>query len=126
MSYKTDYKRVLGLGSAHSGTEHWISQRLTAIGLIFLGPAFIIPFMQALGTGREAVLAVYANPFNALVAIGFFIVMFRHLRLGVQVVVEDYVHGERVRQISLITNALFWRGLAVTAVYAVAKLALGA
>jgi len=126
MSYKTDYKRVLGLGSAHSGTEHWISQRLTAIALLFLGPAFLIPFIRALGSGHDAVLATYANPFNALVAIGFFIIMFRHLRLGVQVVIEDYVHGERTRQLSLIANALFWRGFAVVGVFAVAKLALGA
>jgi len=126
MSFKTDYKRVEGLGSARDGTHHWISQRLTAIALIFLGVFFIIPFMSALGAGFGAVRIIYSDPLNALVAIGFFIVGFRHLRLGLQVVIEDYVHDPRILSISLITNALIWRGFAIAGVFAVAKIALGA
>lgn len=126
MSFKTDYKRVAGLGSAKDGTGHWISQRLTAIALLALGPLFLIPFMRALGAGHEAVLATYSHPFHALMAVGFFIVGFRHLRLGLQVVIEDYIHAERLRMISLIVNALAWRGFAVAGAFAVAKIALGA
>jgi len=126
MSFKTDYKAVAGLGSAKDGTGHFISQRLTAIALMPLGVLFLIPFMKALGSDHEAVLATYQNPFHALIAIGFFIVGFRHLRLGLQVVIEDYVHAERPRMIYMILNALAWRGFAVAGAFAVAKIALTA
>ena len=126
MNYKTDYKAVAGLGSAKEGTGHFISQRLTAIALIVLGPLFIYPFAKVLGQGHEAVLALYAHPYHAIIAIGFFLVGFHHLRLGVQVVIEDYVHGERKRMILLILNALSWRGFAVAGAFAVAKIAFGA
>jgi succinate dehydrogenase / fumarate reductase, membrane anchor subunit len=86
MNFKTDYKAVAGLGSAKGGTGHFISQRLTAIALVPLGILFVFTFVRALGEGHDAVLAIYRHPFNALIAIGFFIVMFRHLRLGLQVV----------------------------------------
>jgi len=126
MAFKTDYKAVAGLGSAREGTGHYISQRITAIALIFLGPMFMIPFVRALGAGHEAVLATYSHPFHALIAFGFIIVGFRHLRLGVQVVIEDYVHGEATRMVAIITNALLWRGLAVAGAFAIAKIALTA
>ncbi len=126
MSYKTDFKAVEGLGGAKDGVGHWSSQRLTAIALIPLGALFVFPFTRALGSGYDAMTMIYSDPFNALVAIGFFLVGFRHLRLGVQVVIEDYVHSPRVRTLSLITNALAWRAFAVAGVFAVAKIALGA
>lgn len=126
MSYKTDFKGVAGLGGAKDGVGHWTSQRLTAIALIVLGALFILPFARALGAGYEAVFIIYSDPINALVAIGFFLVAFRHLRLGVQVVIEDYVHSPRARTVSLITNALVWRGFAVAGAFAVLRIALGA
>ena len=126
MSFKTDYKAVAGLGSAKGGTEHFISQRITAIALIFLAPIFIYTFAGALGAGHEAVIRTYSHPFNALIAFGFLVVGFRHLRLGVQVVIEDYVHGERMRMVCVLLNAMVWRGFAVAGVFAVAKIALTA
>ncbi|MCA8868152.1 MAG: succinate dehydrogenase, hydrophobic membrane anchor protein [Rhodobacteraceae bacterium] len=126
MNYKTEYKAVAGLGSAKDGTGHFISQRLSAIALIALGPLFLFPFVNALGEGHQAVLETYRHPFNALIAAGLMIVGFRHLRLGVQVVIEDYVHGERRKLVLMVLNALIWRGFAVAGVFAVAKIALGA
>lgn len=126
MAYKTDYKAVAGLGSAKDGTGHFISQRLTAIALVPLALCFLYPFMRALGSGHEAVLETYRHPFNALIAVGFLIVGFRHLRLGLQVVIEDYIHAERPRMICMILNALTWRGLAIAGAFAVASIALGA
>ena len=128
MSFKTDFKSVSGLGSAKEVGSHWMSQRLTAIALLPLSLAFIYPFASNIGAGgggREAVIATYQHPFHALVAIGFFIVVFRHLRLGMQVVIEDYVHGSRARTLSLIMNGFMWRACAVAGVFAVARLALG-
>jgi len=126
MSYKTDFKSATGLGSAKDGTQHWISQRLTAIALFPLGLLFLYPFAASLGSGYEAVIARYSDPFNALVAIGFILVAFRHLRLGLQIVIEDYVSTSRNRTASLIANALIWRAFAVAGAFAVAKIAFGA
>jgi len=126
MSFRTDMAKARGLGSAKDGTHHWVSQRLTAIALIPLTLAFLYPFATSLGSGYEAVRETYQNPIHALVAILTFLVMFRHLRLGIQIVVEDYVHGPRLRAGLLITNALIWRGFAVIGIFAVAKIAFGA
>ena len=126
MRFMTAARRVAGLGAAHDGTHHFISQRLTALALLFLLPAFLIPFMRALGAGHQAMIETYRDPFHALVAIGVFVIGFRHLRLGLQVVIEDYVHSPATRLALLIWNALFWRGLGAAAAFAVALIAFSA
>ena len=126
MGYRTDRQRVMGLGSAHDGTDHWWSQRLTAIALVPLALLFIFPFAQSLGGGFEAVRATYARPFHAIVAIMFLLVAFRHLQLGVQVVIEDYVSDKPLRTGALLANTLFCWAFALTGVFAVAKIAFAA
>jgi succinate dehydrogenase / fumarate reductase membrane anchor subunit len=126
MSFLTDYKRVAGLGSAKTGTEHFVEQRLSAIALIPLSLLFLYTFIPALGAGYEAVLAIYARPIPALIAIMFIWAMFSHLRMGLQVVIEDYIPNHRVQMRLLIINALLWRAAAIAGVFAVAKLAFTA
>jgi succinate dehydrogenase / fumarate reductase, membrane anchor subunit len=123
MSYRTARQRVEGLGTAHDGTDHWWSQRLTSVALVPLTLLFVFPFAQSLGDGFEAVRATYARPFHAVVAILFLLVAFRHLALGVQVVIEDYVHDKPVRTAALLANTLICWALALTGVFAVAKIA---
>lgn len=94
MSFRTPRARATGLGTAHSGTHHWWAQRLTSIALIPLSILFVIPFAGALGQGHEAVIALYANPFHAIVAILMIAVTFQHLHQGLQVVIQDYVHDK--------------------------------
>ncbi|MFV0476144.1 MAG: succinate dehydrogenase, hydrophobic membrane anchor protein [Pikeienuella sp.] len=122
MSFLTDRARATGLGSAKDGTHHWWSQRITAIALVPLGLLFIIRFALALGDGYEAVRAAYANPFNAIIAGLFILVACNHLRLGLQVVFEDYIHGA-ARTAALIANTLFCATLAFAGIFAVAKIA---
>lgn len=124
MSYLTDRKRVQGLGSAKSGTHHFISQRVTAIALIPLVVLFVLPFGYNLGAGYDRVIAAYSHPINAIIAVLFFIAVFTHLRLGLQVVIEDYVHGKMARTALLLANTLFCWLLGLTGVFAVAKIAL--
>lgn len=126
MSYLSDRKRVTGLGSAKGGVEHWVSQRMTAIALIPLSLLFIFPFMRTLGDGYDAMIATYARPGNAIVAVMFFIVLFRHHRLGMQVVIEDYIHNHRRQVQLLILNNLVWRAVGITALFAIAKITFGA
>lgn len=122
MSFLTDRARAHNHGSAKEGVEHWWQQRLTAIALVPLGLLFIFPFAGALGDGHEAVVALYANPWHAIIAGLFIIVGFNHLRLGVQVVVEDYVHGAAGKTL-LILNSLLCAALAFAGLFAVAKIA---
>ena len=122
MSFLTDRARAHNHGSAKEGVEHWWQQRLTAIALVPLGLLFIFPFAGALGDGHEAVVTLYANPWHAIIAGLFIIVGFNHLRLGVQVVVEDYVHGAAGKTL-LILNSLLCAALAFAGLFAVAKIA---
>lgn len=126
MSYKTDRARVTGLGSAKEGTDHWWSQRVTAIALVVLTPFFLFPFAAHLGGSYEAVRAAYAHPFNAIVAILFVGVGFWHLKLGLQVVIEDYVSDKRLRTGLLLANTLLTTLVGLMGVFAVAKVAFGA
>jgi succinate dehydrogenase / fumarate reductase membrane anchor subunit len=126
MSYRTDRQRVHGLGTAGEGTGHWWSQRLTSIALVPLTLFFVFPFARALGQPWEAVRAIYATPFNAIVAVLFILVSFNHLHQGVQVVVEDYVHDKPLRTGLLLANIFICLALALIGVFAVAKIAFTA
>jgi succinate dehydrogenase / fumarate reductase, membrane anchor subunit len=126
MRYRTDRQRVHGLGAAGDGTDHWWSQRLTSIALVPLTLFFLFPFVRALGADWETVRAVYATPLHAIVAVLFLLVGFNHLHQGIQVVVEDYVHDKPLRTTLLLANILVCWGLALTGVFAVAKIAFTA
>lgn len=125
MSYQTDRARVTGLGSAKAGTGHFWEQRISAIALLLLTPAFIFPLAYNIGDTYENVRAAYAHPFNAIVAIAFFITVFLHLFQGLQVVIEDYVHS-RAGPVLIISARLFCSFSALTGVFAVLKIAFSA
>ncbi len=130
-SLKTPMNRVLGLGSAKDGVEHWWAQRLSSIALIPLTLLFVFPFLSAYGQGAEfgaegylAVRAIYSDPLNAVVAILFIAVNAWHLQQGLQVVIEDYVHAKAPRTALLLANTFGSWGLAAFGVFALLKLAL--
>jgi succinate dehydrogenase / fumarate reductase membrane anchor subunit len=125
MSFKTPRAQVIGLGSAKDGTHHWWTQRVTAVALIPLTILFVAPFGQSLGQDYEAARSTYENPFHAIVAVLFIAVMFRHMQLGLQVVIEDYVHNKGIRTGALLANTLFCGLFALIGVFAVLKIAFG-
>ena len=124
MSFRTGYARVLGLGSAREGSHHWWQQRLTAIGLLVLSVPFVIQFGSALGKSRVDVLEIYSGSWNALVAILFIGVGFLHLKQGLQVVIEDYVHNRKALTVLAILNTLVCWGMAIIGIYAIARISL--
>ena len=126
MAYRTPRARVSGLGAAGEGTHHWWQQRLNSIALVPLAVLFIVPFVQALGQPHPEVLAIYANPFNAVVAVLFLGVTFHHLALGNQVVIEDYVHSRIWGPVLRIANLMFCAVFGLTGVFAVLKIAFTA
>jgi succinate dehydrogenase / fumarate reductase membrane anchor subunit len=126
MSYRTAKARVTGLGVAGHGVQHWWTQRVTSVALLPLGALWAVPFAQVLGEGHEAVLALYAQPFHAIVAALFLAVGFHHLMQGLQVVIEDYVHAKGWRTGLLLANALGCAALGFAGVFAILKIAFTA
>ena len=124
MSFRTARARVSGLGSAGEGTHHWWTQRITSVALIPLTILFAIPFARALGSDYGAVLALYANPFHAIVAVLFLGVGFHHLAQGLQVVIEDYVHAKAWRTALLLGNTMFCFTFGLAGIFAVLKIAV--
>ncbi len=123
MQFRTDRQRVKGLGTAGGGTGHWWAQRVTAVALVPLALCFVFPFARSLGHDFLTVREVYSHPFNAVVAILFIAVGFYHLQLGIQVVVEDYIHDKPLRTLLSIANTLLTWAFALTGIFAVAKIA---
>lgn len=125
MGLRTPLGRVLGHGAAHSGTGHWWSQRLSAVALVLLGAWFLVSMLLLPGSSFETVHAWLARPLNAVLAILFAATMAWHSSLGVQVVIEDYVHRPLVRIVSLILSRFAHVLLAAAALLAVVLAALG-
>ena len=93
MSLRHPLSKAKGLGSAKDGTGHWWSQRLTAIALALLTPWFVFFSVGLLGADQDAVRSAIAQPVSAVLLTAFVLSLFWHARLGLQVVVEDYIHG---------------------------------
>jgi succinate dehydrogenase / fumarate reductase membrane anchor subunit len=121
MRYMTDRKRATGLGSARSGTGHFWEQRISAIALIVLTPLFLFPFAYNIGGSYEDVRAAYGHPVNATVAIAFLITAFLHFFQGIQVVIEDYVHG-RWELLLIISMRLITSAFALIGAVAILKI----
>ncbi|WP_428482798.1 succinate dehydrogenase, hydrophobic membrane anchor protein [Pyruvatibacter mobilis] len=123
---RTPRAKVRGLGSAKDGTGHFIAQRVTAVAMVPLGLALIAAIISQLGAEHDSFKAFIGNP---LVAVGFLLLIFTgtyHMRLGMQVIIEDYVHGEGLKMLSLLANTFFAIVIAAVAGFSVLKLALGA
>ena len=120
---RTPLGRVRGLGAAHGGTRHWWAQRLTAIALVPLALWFVASIVHLVGAPRPVVAHWMAHPINAALLAALVIATFHHAQLGLQVVVEDYVHDDRVRMAALLLIKGAAALLGLLALYAVLKLA---
>ncbi|MEO9168590.1 MAG: succinate dehydrogenase, hydrophobic membrane anchor protein [Aestuariivirga sp.] len=126
MSMKTELGKVRGLGAAHNGTQDFFRQRVTAIANVPL-TLYILYFVIAhLGEGRDAVVASIKNPFAALALCLALISICWHMKLGLQMVIEDYVHGQASKMMCLILNIFFAFGLCGLGILAILKMSFGA
>lgn len=125
MSLRSPLRRVLGLGSAHSGVHHWWLQRLTSIALVPLGIWFLVSLLALPSLGYETVIAWMSQSSTAVLLAVFVLVASWHSQLGVRVVVEDYVHGAGARTLTLVIVTFAHALLAVAGVFAVLKVAFG-
>jgi len=124
MSLRTPLGRVLGAGPAREGVKHWWVQRLTSIALLPLGIWFAVSLI-ALPLGDYAVLIEWAKQsFNPLLLLAFALVATWHSKLGVQVIIEDYVHTDGVKTLAVILNLFIHIAIAAAVLHAVLKIAL--
>ncbi|MGE5146160.1 MAG: succinate dehydrogenase, hydrophobic membrane anchor protein [Candidatus Eiseniibacteriota bacterium] len=126
MSYRTPIGRARGLGSAKDGTAHWWAQRLTALALVPLVLWFVISVVGLIGQGRGAVLDWIEQPVTAGLMILLIGAVFHHGQLGVQVVIEDYVHNEAAKLALIVLVKFAAVVLALTGILAVLSIAFGA
>ena len=118
--------RVRGLGSAKQGSHHWIVQRLTAIGLVPLSLWFLWAALGLVGGEYADARSFVAQPWNAGFLAAFVILLFYHAKLGIQVVVEDYVHSKPMEVLLHVVNIFVCLLAALFSVLAIVRIALGA
>lgn len=119
----TPLARARGLGSARSGSGHWWAQRVTALALAPLTLWFIASFALLIGADHAAYIAWLGAPLNAVLMIAFVLVSFLHMALGLQVIVEDYVHADRMKIALVIGIQLACMLLAITGLVTILKTA---
>jgi succinate dehydrogenase / fumarate reductase membrane anchor subunit len=122
---RTPLGRVRGFGSARSGTEHFWYQRLTSVALVPLTIGIILIVLSLLGRNLAAIVQILGSPLVAIVMLLFIIMMTYHMKLGMQVVIEDYVHEGGRKYLLLIGNSFFCIVIAIAAIFAILKLSFG-
>jgi succinate dehydrogenase / fumarate reductase, membrane anchor subunit len=123
--FRTPLKNARGLGSAKSGTEHFIHQRLTATALVFLGLWFVYLLVSLVGADYATAVATVAKPWNAILLVSLLVAMFWHAQLGLQVVLEDYIHNSLLALALQTTVKFVAVAGAIVSIFAVARIALG-
>jgi succinate dehydrogenase / fumarate reductase membrane anchor subunit len=122
---RTPLGQVRGLGAGRAGTGHFIAQRLTSIAGLILGIAFVVLIVALAGSPYEEVRATIASPLVSIVLIATILSTIVHMRIGMQVIIEDYIHHELAKLAALALNWLVAWAIGLTALFAILKLALG-
>ena len=125
MSLRSPLGRVIGLGTAKDGTEHWWGQRVSGIALAILGLWFAWSIATMSGFSHADAVAFIGQPINALLLLLLSVTMAYHSYLGIQVVIEDYVHSQGLKTASLIFSRFAHVFLAVAAIFAILRLGIG-
>ncbi len=123
MDMRTPLGKVRGLGSAKEGTDHFWRQRLTAVANVPLLIFFVVFIMTYAGAPHADVVTALANPFVAVVMALVVISALTHMRIGMQVIVEDYVHAEGIKIVLLMLNTFFAIAVGGLCLFAILKLA---
>ena len=123
--FRTPLARVRGLGSAKDGVGHWWAQRLTAVALVPLSLWLVAGIVSLAGAGRAEVAAWAGSPLTAALLVMTIAATFHHAQLGLQVVIEDYVHNEGAKIAAIIAIKLLAALVALIGVAAVLTLAVG-
>jgi succinate dehydrogenase / fumarate reductase membrane anchor subunit len=124
-SMRTPLSRVRNLGSSHSGTKDFWRQRLTAVAMILLIVPMIVIVMMMLGRNQAGAAQILGSPLIAILMLMFIVASIWHMKIGMQVVIEDYIHDEKLKLVSIMANNFFSVAVALAAIYAIFKLSSG-
>ena len=122
---RTPLGRVLVRGAAKSGTEHFWHQRLTAVANVPLTIAAIAILITLVGRNQAAVAQILGSPTVAIIMLLFVVSITIHMRLGMAVIIEDYVHDDSTKLTLLIANTFFSIAVGLASVYGILKLSFG-
>jgi succinate dehydrogenase / fumarate reductase membrane anchor subunit len=125
VSLRTPMGRVLGLGAAKEGSGHWWSQRVTSVALVILTLWFVASLLRFPNFDLPLVTQWIGKPLNAVLLSLLIGTAFYHSLLGVQVVVEDYVHGKGLKLVTMLLLTFIHYGLAALGIFAVLRIAFG-
>ncbi|MGY3547169.1 succinate dehydrogenase / fumarate reductase membrane anchor subunit [Bradyrhizobium sp. USDA 4472] len=124
-SMRTPLGRVRSLGAAHSGTSDFWRQRITAVAMTLLMIPVLVIIMMLLGRNQAGAAQILSSLPVALILLLFIIASAWHMKIGMQVVIEDYVHNEKLKLISIMLNNFFSIAVALASTYAILKLSSG-
>ena len=124
-SMRTPLGRVRNLGASHSGTSDFWRQRLTAVAMILLIIPVIAVVMMLLGRNQAGAAQILGSPLVAIVLLLFIVASVWHMKIGMQVVLEDYVQDEKIKLIAIMANNFFSIAVALASTYAIIKLSSG-
>jgi succinate dehydrogenase / fumarate reductase membrane anchor subunit len=124
-SMRSPLRRALGLGSAKAGVEHWWIQRVTAVALVPLTVWFAGSIIALTGSDYDAFIVWLKAPLAAIMMVLLLIALFYHTALGIQVVIEDYLHSDRTKIPTVVTIHLICFALAVAGIFATLRITLG-
>jgi succinate dehydrogenase / fumarate reductase membrane anchor subunit len=124
-SMRTPLGRVRNLGASHSGTTDFWRQRITAVAMALLIVPVIIVVMMMLGSNLASVRIILGSPLVAIILLLFIIASTWHMKIGMQVVIEDYLHNEQLKLAAIMANNFFCFAVALASIYAILKLSSG-
>ncbi len=123
---RTPLNKVRGLGSAKEGADHFWRQRMTALANVPLTIFFVVTLISLWGKDYAAVTSYLGSPVVGIVMLALVVSAMVHMRLGMQTIIEDYVHSEGIKVLCLMLNTFFVILVGLSCVYAIVKLSLGA
>ena len=124
-SIRTPLARVRGLGASHSGTSDFWRQRLTAVAMVLLILPVIVVVMMLLGRNQAGAAQILGSPAIAIIMLLFIVSSVWHMKIGMQVVIEDYIHNEKLKLATIMANNFFSIAVALASTYAILKLSSG-
>lgn len=123
MSLETPLHKVEGLGSAHSGVTHFWRQRITAAALVALGAWFAFSMLGLVGASEAQTLYFLSKPLNAILMAAFVLIGVYHMALGLQVVIDDYIHGSGMKLFAMLLMRAYSIAVVATCLFALFRIA---